>query len=76
MKEPLTKGEQLDVLYNGFMEMKRLAYKGIEETEGLIAEVRRLEESNEELLAFIEDNGLKFEKKLINLKKRENENNE
>jgi hypothetical protein len=36
MKKPLTKNEQLDVLYNGFLEMQKLAYKGIEKSEGLM----------------------------------------
>jgi hypothetical protein len=66
MKKTLTKNEQMDVMYDGFLKMQQLASYGIEKSEELIAEVNRLEESNEELMDFIQANGLTFEKKYLN----------
>jgi hypothetical protein len=66
MKKALTKNEQMDIMYNGFLKMQQLASTGIEKNEELIEEVKRLEDANEELMDFIEANGLTFEKKYLN----------
>lgn len=66
MNKRLSHGEQMDVMFDGFLKMKDIAENGLETNYELIAKVEKLEDLNGQLIDFIEANGLNFEPKIIN----------